>query len=142
MHNGLKWLAHLKGLYNSTTENNFENGLLLKIFDHNNFFMAPYAYPDRDFCLFRHFPHERLVFPVIYTDRPLKCTCTLIALTQHMYEYLSVFTEFNVSSIPKMACQGNVSHISEKNVTWRKNSKLVSKKMPILLSIQTVTFSK
>jgi hypothetical protein len=36
-----------------------------------------YTYPEQDICLFRHFPHERYVLPVIVPGRFLACTCTL-----------------------------------------------------------------
>ena len=46
-----------------------------------------YLYPDEDFCLFKYFPHEHLVYtPIISGDR-LECTCTLIWLIQYIYFY-------------------------------------------------------
>jgi hypothetical protein len=41
-----------------------------------------YMYPDSDFCLFKSFPHSRLVFPVLNSNRELNCTCTIVWLIQ------------------------------------------------------------
>lgn len=39
-----------------------------------------YEYTDEDFCLFKHFPHNNAVFPIVYTKEDLNCTCTLLWL--------------------------------------------------------------
>lgn len=44
-----------------------------------------YDYPEEDFCLFKLFPHSKLVFPVVQTASslpPLNCSCTLAWLLQ------------------------------------------------------------
>ncbi|CAF0901452.1 unnamed protein product, partial [Brachionus calyciflorus] len=41
---------------------------------------SDYDYPDRDFCLFKDFPHTDLVFPIIEAPFRLNCSCTLIWL--------------------------------------------------------------
>ena len=48
-----------------------------------------YKYPDEDFCLFKYFPHNHLVFPIISSTERLECTCTLIWLIQHYGLYLN-----------------------------------------------------
>lgn len=35
-----------------------------------------YDYPDKDFCLFKHFPHERMVLPQLKPASKLSCSCT------------------------------------------------------------------
>lgn len=45
-----------------------------------------YFYPDEDFCIFKDFPHSRLVFPLIQSSKKLNCTCTMIWLLQ-FYRY-------------------------------------------------------
>lgn len=42
-----------------------------------------YTYPDEHFCSFAEFPHRNLVFAIIKSYAPLKCTCTLIWLLQN-----------------------------------------------------------
>ena len=45
---------------------------------HNSMsFEREYAYPDEDLCLFKDFPHKRLVVPKIYQGRKINCSCTL-----------------------------------------------------------------
>lgn len=38
---------------------------------------SDYFYGDEDFCLFKNFPHQNLIFPVIISPTNLACTCTL-----------------------------------------------------------------
>ena len=47
-----------------------------------------YEYPDEDVCLFKEFPHEHLVLPLIVSGKQLNCTCTLmwLQLNSHIYE--------------------------------------------------------
>ena len=47
-----------------------------------------YEYPDEDLCLFKDFPHKRLVLPLIVPGRNLACTCTLkwLQMYTHLYE--------------------------------------------------------
>ena len=40
-------------------------------------FERVYTYPDADLCLFKAFPHARLVLAQVYTAKPLNCSCTL-----------------------------------------------------------------
>ena len=35
-------------------------------------FNTIYTYPDEDFCLFKHFPHQRLVFPMLVFDKKMQ----------------------------------------------------------------------
>ena len=51
-------------------------------------------YPDTDICLFKDWPHNQGVFPMIIIAEPFKitsfeCTCTLIWLIQHAKHYLN-----------------------------------------------------
>ncbi|CAF0826340.1 unnamed protein product [Brachionus calyciflorus] len=43
-----------------------------------------YDFPNEDFCYFKDFPHQKLVFPVVKYNQNLKCTCTLIWLIQNL----------------------------------------------------------
>lgn len=46
-----------------------------------------YDYPDSDFCLFRQFPFQNMIFPAINTKPNLTCTCTLVWLIQYNHLY-------------------------------------------------------
>ena len=47
-----------------------------------------YEFPDEDFCLFQHFPHNHLVYPSIISANKLECSCTIIWLIQYSDYYL------------------------------------------------------
>jgi hypothetical protein len=46
-----------------------------------------YEYPNEDLCLFKNFPHERFVFPMIMPGRQLECTCTLYWLQSNIHRF-------------------------------------------------------
>lgn len=46
-----------------------------------------YEYPDSDFCLFRKFPSNKMIYPVIKTKPNLTCSCTLVWLLQYVDTY-------------------------------------------------------
>ena len=50
-------------------------------------FQNSYLYPDADFCLFKHFPHEHLVYPVFFSGDRIQCTCTIMWLIQYYGMY-------------------------------------------------------
>ena len=58
-----------------------------KVFDTVRTFGNIYMYPDEDFCLFKYFPHDHLVYTSILSGDILKCTCTIIWLIQYIYFY-------------------------------------------------------
>ena len=63
--------------------------LLLVVTDQKLAFKQLYTYPDRDFCFFSDFPHERLVYPIIESDLDLECTCTLLWLIQYSRDFVT-----------------------------------------------------
>ena len=56
------------------------------------FFQNSYLYPDEDFCLFQHFPHQNLVYPVIISDDNLNCSCTIMWLIK----FYDIYDENNI----------------------------------------------
>ena len=64
--------------------------IILSIISSKNFqsFLNVYDYPEKDLCLFKYFPHEHLVFPLIFPELELKCTCTLKWLHLYLSELL------------------------------------------------------
>jgi hypothetical protein len=55
-----------------------------------------YTFPDEDFCMFLDFPHNRLVFPILFGFEHIKCTCTLMYLVQYSHTYNDVLTKLNL----------------------------------------------
>lgn len=51
----------------------------------------PFA-ADRDICLFKNFPHEKLVFPfLVPSSTKFKCSCTIYWLYKNLAKYQQVF---------------------------------------------------
>jgi hypothetical protein len=46
-----------------------------------------FDFDESDFCLFKNWPHHRLVYPAISSKPCLKCTCTLMWLIQYYQFY-------------------------------------------------------
>ena len=91
-----KWMNHLNLNVNlnltdlkSLKDDNYDKMIMLKFQYLKNFvsFTPIYDYPNEDICLFKDFPHERLVYPVIIPGRRLACTCTLVWLQKYYYLY-------------------------------------------------------
>lgn len=91
----MDWMKHLnedldgklninefEGYFNSENENKYyliKKQIFIELKDEK----GVYEYPEKDFCLFKDFPHSRLVYPIISTNLELNCTCTLLWLIQH-----------------------------------------------------------
>ena len=84
-------------------EKNLDRSVMLEIVQKNSnlnsrlSFTKAYTFPDEDFCLFRNFPHNKLVYPLIVSSVKIECTCTIIWLIQYSslyfmpdYEYFRV----------------------------------------------------
>ena len=66
-------------------DNNKQNEMYIKLTD----LKKQYTYSDKDFCLFKNFPHEKLVYPIINTKSDLECSCTLLWLLQYNKQALN-----------------------------------------------------
>ena len=91
--NGLKWLNSLnKDVFIDLTSNikeiNKFRAVTLIFSDFTFVFKNVYTYPDEDICLFKDFPHEQMVFPIIHSGNELKCTCTILWLIQYARFYM------------------------------------------------------
>ena len=95
-----KWMKHLNSDVKIDLENknqvykNLEKSLKFEIYQSSNknnsskkSFGNAYMYPDEDFCLFKYFPHDQLVYTPIMSGDRLQCTCTLIWLIQYINFY-------------------------------------------------------
>jgi hypothetical protein len=84
---GNKWLPFLNSNINVNMSSEIEikasiksmKFFFLSIYQVKAFqsFIDMYTYPNEDICLFKDFPHHHLVFPFIFPDEKLECTCTL-----------------------------------------------------------------
>ena len=114
---GNKWMSHLNrnvtqnpGEIRPSGEKSLRASIYLLFFDKHtddeiDLFKKVYSYPDEDFCLFKDFPHQHLVMPVIVSATKIACTCTIAWLIQYAedfkkydaktYEY--VYTLNNIS---------------------------------------------
>ena len=55
---------------------------------------------EKDICLFRNFPHEKLVFPfIINSPTTLPCTCTVYWMYKNLAKYQSIYS-LNQNIIP------------------------------------------
>ena len=94
------WLRHLNSevkvnLSNPNDINRYKDRqMILELTD----LSKTYLYPEKDFCLFRHFPHEKLVFPIIETKQNLECSCTLMWLLKNKSLFTNI-DELKTSSV-------------------------------------------
>jgi len=94
LHTGTQWMNSLNNNLSvdvtSDTEfrMNVNRIITLHLVDSSSLLSRAYTFPDKDFCLFKNFPHSQLVAPVIYLgDLGLECTCPLIWLHKYWYRY-------------------------------------------------------
>ena len=62
----------------------------LEFHDKSELFKQIYAYPNEDICLFKEFPNDQLVYPVIMIEDKFECTCTLAWLTRYYMSYITI----------------------------------------------------
>ena len=97
----LKWIRNLNyGVKVNLSDpedvnNNKDKQLILELKDLNK----KYDYPEKDFCNFQDYPHERLVFPLIETKDNLECTCTLMWLIKNKNLFSQIIEFLNTSSV-------------------------------------------
>ena len=65
-------------------------------------FKRAYVYPDEDLCLFKDFPHNQLVAPIILPAKPIACTCTVVWLVQYAAIYKQIDSETYESLLGEM----------------------------------------
>jgi hypothetical protein len=107
-HSGTEWMSNLNTNVNDYT--NLESRQLTQSQLRNEVFIVQfrqeasitqhiYEYPNEDLCLFRDFPHKRLVFPSFIFDKNISCSCTLIWLIT----FYNVYFENNQSEFYNLA---------------------------------------
>ena len=102
IHKGTQWMNSLNG-QNPYFNVDIDSTTLMDLHDIKNqlisirfvykkstaTFDSIYTYPDEDFCLFKSFPHTRLVMPIIIPGVQLECTCTLKYLQMYLQRVYS-----------------------------------------------------
>ena len=90
--NGNHWFDHLAtdkktyDLENISDSIKYKMSILvLFINDNSLIFGKNYDYPEEDFCLFYHFPHDRLVYPIVDPGMKINCSCTVIWLLTYTF---------------------------------------------------------
>jgi hypothetical protein len=95
-HSGMEWMKFLNynikkyNLSSNIPSKEINRNLLLVRFQYQKKFVSfepIYEYPNEDICIFKNFPHNRLVYPIISPGKKLKCTCTLLWLQSYSYLY-------------------------------------------------------
>jgi hypothetical protein len=62
--------------------------ITIELVDNPSALTRAYTFPNKDFCLFKNFPHSQMIAPAIYLGNTgLECTCTLVWLHKYWYRY-------------------------------------------------------
>ena len=96
-HNGNEWMTYLNKPVvvdlNHIKAKNVIEKLHMKIrFQYGKVFSSfnsVYDYPNEDFCLFKHFPHNHLVFPMMVPGKRIDCSCTVLWLIKYYHVYFN-----------------------------------------------------
>ena len=95
-HQNNSWMTFLNTgvFYDDNYKVNREKSFLLSIESSKRYtsFNTIYTYPDVDFCLFAHFPHEHIVIPLLTFGGRVNCSCTIRFLIQNNWGVLKDFT--------------------------------------------------
>ncbi len=107
-----RWVKNLN--FNQTVFN-FENQRLSSVIMEKIFKLIIWAdswtfNEEKDICLWRNFPHEKLVFPfIINSPTNLPCTCTVYWMYKNLAKYQTIYS-LNQNIIPM--------HCFESNSNW------------------------
>jgi hypothetical protein len=94
LHSGTKWMNSLNSDLSVNVANDVEfrkhiyRLITLNLVDTKDKLKIAYTFPDKDFYLFKNFPHSQMITPVIILGKGgLECTCSLIWLHQYWQRY-------------------------------------------------------
>jgi len=95
-HRGTKWLKY-SFYFRGNEEKDLKSYKTIRFIQlkTDTSFVQTYEYPNEDFCLFKEFPHDQLVLPVIIASEALTCTCTLKWLQMNYTNFKSLFYVIN-----------------------------------------------
>ena len=103
LHEDTKWIGDLNAIRIPSfidlnnkfmVKKNIRNAFSIWFNTYHHFgyvFERVYDYPDEDLCLFKEFPHARLVFPILMPHKSIKCTCTIMWLQM----FYGIYKEFS-----------------------------------------------
>ena len=116
-HRGIKWIEQLNRDLNQNLDTfsvdeavNLDKAIYLLFdgrterlelekYDFKGLFKVTYTYPDKDFCLFKNFPHRQLVAPLLVDTKPIACTCTRVWL----FQYAEAYQKYDAEHYEKVA---------------------------------------
>lgn len=63
--------------------------------------VTTYTFPDGDFCLFKDFPHQQMVIPIVKfkPNANITCTCTLLWVYKYAKTYADYISDLSTSSL-------------------------------------------
>jgi hypothetical protein len=112
LHKGTKWIKYLNYANTNKSIDSFKSVCYLSLFQLNIFNydvqtkIEAYNYPDEDFCLFKDFPHNQSVFPIL---GDCFSTCTYVWLIQYYLLYPKSESLFNCEyNIRNLTCDFEV----------------------------------
>jgi hypothetical protein len=94
-----KWLKYLNKDIIVEDLNNFNENILVLLIYQSIENVTYYSYPNEDLCLFKDFPHQRLVVPILRPNTKSKCTCTELFLIQYSYKYTDFIDYLNKNNV-------------------------------------------
>jgi hypothetical protein len=105
-HNGNEWMSYLNNQVVVDLNNKISKILIQRLHMKIRFqygksfssFNSVYDYPNEDFCLFKHFPHNHLVFPMIAPGKRIDCSCTVLWLIKSYHVYFNNIDDNNNKS--------------------------------------------
>jgi hypothetical protein len=94
-----KWLDSLNfdlniDINNSTQVNNNAHRIIALVFYQTFYNVTLYDYPEKDFCYFKNFPHNRLVLPKLRPNYKTSCSCSEIYLIKYSYLFSSEINHY------------------------------------------------
>jgi hypothetical protein len=97
-HQGIQWMSDLNADLNDVDlykpidiQTNSHRIITVQFVEESQSLQRSYLYPNEDICLFKNFPHKKMVVPVIELAETVKeCSCTLLWLLQYSSRFKNV----------------------------------------------------
>ena len=119
---GVTWLKWLSALDNQKIPQ--KKVILLEFRQTESFFNTIYSFPDADLCLYKDFPFENAVYPILNLGKTFECSCSILWLLkndelffgkntrQQMLQFIANYPQLNYTfttrdclSLKSMECQ-------------------------------------
>ena len=95
--------------------NNFNENILVLLIYQSIENVTYYSYPNEDLCLFKDFPHQRLVVPILRPNTKSECTCTELFLIQYSNKYTD-FIDYLNKNVVLVSSDYMYEYIIEENL--------------------------